>query len=93
MKRILNATSNIKHKAILMLMYSGGLRVGEIIRFRPEDIDANRKLIHIRVSKGRKDRYTLLSSVVLQTLREYWKKEKPQKWLFPSWNKEKHITL
>jgi len=70
-KRILNATFNIKHKAILMLMYSGGLRVGEIIRLRPEDIDANRKLIHIRASKGRKDRYTLLSSVVLQTLREY----------------------
>jgi len=91
-KRILNATSNIKHKAILMLMYSGGLRVGEVIRLRPEDIDSNRKLIHIRASKGRKDRYTLLSDVALQTLREYWKKEKPQKWLFPSWNKEKHIT-
>jgi len=92
MKKILNATSNIKHKAILMLMYSGGLRVGEIIRLRPEDIDANRKLIRIRASKGRKDRYTLLSDVALQTLREYWKKEKPQKLLFPSWNKEKHIT-
>ena len=73
-------------------MYSGELRVGEVIRLRPEDIDTNRKLIHIRASKGRKDRYTLLSDVALQTLREYWKKEKPQKWLFPSWNKEKHIT-
>ncbi|CAD7772433.1 Tyrosine recombinase XerD [Candidatus Methanoperedenaceae archaeon GB37] len=91
-KKVLKATSNIKHKAILMLMYSGGLRVGEVVRLRPEDIDANRKLIHIRASKGRKDRYTLLSNVALQTLREYGKKEKPQKWLFPSWNKEKHIT-
>jgi len=91
-KKILNATSNIKHKAILMLMYFGGLRVREIIRFGPEDIDANRKLIYIRALKGRKDRYTLLSDVALQTLREYWKKEKPQKWLFPSWNKEKHTT-
>ena len=90
-KKTLDATSNIKHKAILMLMYSGGLRV-EIIRLRPEDIDANRKLIYIRASKGRKDRYILLSDVALQTLREYWKKEKPQKWLFPGWNKEKHIT-
>jgi len=69
-KKILNATFNVKHKAILMLMYSGGLRVGEIIRIRPEDIDANRKPIHIRASKGRKDRYTLLSNVALQTLRE-----------------------
>lgn len=91
-KRILNAISNIKHKVILMLVYSGGLQVGEIIKLRPEDIDSNRKLIYIRASKGRKDRYTLLSNVALQTLREYWKKEKPQKWLFPSWNKEKHIT-
>jgi len=91
-KKILNATSNIKHKAILMLMYSGGLRVGEIIRLRSEDIDLNRKLIHIRASKGRKDRYTLLSDVALQTLREHWKKEKHRKWLFPSWNKERHIT-
>jgi len=91
-KKILQITENIKHKAILMLMYSGGLRVGEVVRLRPEDIDANRKLIHIRASKGRKDRYTLLSEVALQILREYWKKEKLGKWLFPSWNKEKHIT-
>ena len=91
-KKILNATSNIKHKAILMLMYSGGLRVGATIKLRPEDIDANRKLIYIRTSKGRKGRYTLLSNVALQTLQEYEKKEKPQKELFPSWNKEKHIT-
>jgi len=91
-KKILQITENIKHKAILMLMYSGGLRVGEVVRLKPEDIDANRKLIHIRASKGRKDRYTLLSDVALQILREYWKKEKPKKWLFPSWNKEKHLT-
>ena len=91
-KKILDASSNIKHKSILMLMYSGGLRVGEVIKLKPEDIDPNRKLIYIRVSKGRKDRYTLLSDVVLQTLREYWRKEKPKKWLFPSWNKERHIT-
>ena len=78
--------------AILMLAYSGGLRVGEVVRLKPEDIHTNRKLIHVRASKGRKDRYTLLSDVALETLREYWKREKPKKWLFPSWNKEKHIT-
>ena len=91
-RKILWITKNIKHKAILMLIYSGGLRVGEVVRLKPEDIDADRKLIHIRASKGMKDRYTLLSDVALQTLREYWKKEKSKKWLFPSWNKEKHIT-
>ena len=91
-KKILEVTANIKHKAILMLIYSGGLRVGEVVKLRPEDIDENRKLIHIRASKGRKDRYTLLSNVALQSLREYLKKEKPKRWLFPSWNNEKHIT-
>lgn len=91
-KKMLEVTTNIKHKAILMLVYSGGLRVGEVIKLKPEDIDASRKLIHIRASKGRKDRYTLLSDMALQILREYWKREKPRKWLFPSWNKEKHIT-
>ena len=91
-KKILNSHSNIKHKAILMLIYSAGLRVGEIIKLKPEDIDAERKLIRIKGAKGRKDRYTLLSDVALQTLREYWIKEKPENWLFPSWNREKHIT-
>jgi len=91
-KKILDATMNIKHKAILMLIYSGGLRVGEVVKLKPEDIDSSRKLIHIRASKGRKDRYTLLSDIALQTLREYCKIEKQGKWLFPSWNKEKHIT-
>ena len=59
---------------------------------KPEDVDADRKLICIKASEGRKDRYTLLSDVALQTLREYWRKEKPKKWLFLSWNREKHIT-
>ena len=66
MRNGLSATSNIKHKAILTLMYPGGLWVREVIRLRPEDVDANRKLIHIKGSKGRKDGYTLLSDVVFQ---------------------------
>jgi len=65
---------------------------GETIKFTPKNIDANRKLIRIRASKGRKGRYTLFSNVALQTLQEYWKKEKPQRWLFPSWNGEESIT-
>ncbi len=59
-KRILNATSNIKHEVILMLMYSGGLVVGEFIKLRVEDINSNRKLIHIRASKGGKASYTFI---------------------------------
>jgi integrase len=50
--------------------------LGRFLRLKPEDIESNRKLIHIRSSKGRKDHNTLLSEVALQTLREYWKKKK-----------------
>jgi len=58
--KILSALSNIKHKAILMLIYSGGLRVSEVIKLRPEDIDSKRRLVFIKGAKGRKDRYTLV---------------------------------
>ena len=57
--------------AILMPAHSGGLGASETIKFRPKNIDANRKLIRIRASKGRKGRYTLFSNVALQTLQEY----------------------
>ena len=67
--KILFAPSNIKHKAILMLTYSAGLRVGEVVKLKVEDIDRERKLIHIKEAKGRKDRYTLLSDIALETLR------------------------
>jgi site-specific recombinase XerD len=90
---ILSSIDNIKHKAILMLVYSAGLRVGEVVRLKPEDIDSKRTLIHIRGAKGRKDRYSLLSEAALKTLREYWKQYKPKKWLFPGPDKERHITI
>jgi len=65
-----------------MLLYSAGLRVGEMVKLMPEDIDSKRTLIHIKSSKGRKDRYTLLSETALKFLRQYWKKYKLGKWLF-----------
>ncbi|MGA9363364.1 MAG: site-specific tyrosine recombinase/integron integrase [Bacteroidota bacterium] len=80
--RIFNAATNLKHKALLMLIYSAGLRVGEATRLRPEDIDSERNLIHIRGGKGRKDRYTILSATVLNTLREYWRIHRPERYLF-----------
>ena len=79
---ILSSVENIKHKAILMLVYSAGLRVSEVVKLKPEDIDSDRMLIHIKGAKGRKDRYTMLSEAVLLVLREYWGKYRPGKWLF-----------
>jgi site-specific recombinase XerD len=90
--KILSAQDNIKHRAILMLVYSAGLRVGEVVKLRPEDIDSKRMLVFIKGAKGRKDRYTLLSEKALDILRQYWKEYRPQKWLFVGQNKERCIT-
>ncbi len=65
-----------------MLVYSAGLRVGEVVKLRPEDIDSERMLVHVRGAKGRKDRYTMFSEKILEVLREYWRQYKPDKWLF-----------
>jgi len=68
--QILSSVKNIKHKAILMLIYSAELRVSEVVKLKPEDIDAERKLIYVRGAKGRKDRYTVLSDVVIEIFKE-----------------------
>ncbi len=81
-RSILEGLGNLKHRVMLMLVYSAGLRVGEVVKLRPEDIDSERKMIHVQSGKGRKDRYTLLSDVVLDVLEDYWKAYKPRKWLF-----------
>jgi site-specific recombinase XerD len=90
--KILDSVDNIKHKAILMLVYSAGLRVGEVVKLRPEDIDSKRMLIHIKGSKGRKDRYTILFETALKFLRQYWKKYKPGKWLFECARDRRYIS-
>jgi site-specific recombinase XerD len=79
---IINVTENIKHKAILMTIYSAGLRVSEAIALRVKDIDSGRMQIRINQAKGKKDRYTLLSPVTLEVLRTYFKRYKPKVWLF-----------
>jgi integrase/recombinase XerD len=81
-KSIFDSLGNIKHRVMLMLTYSAGLRVGEVVHLKPEDIDSKRKLIHIHEGKGKKDRYTILSDAVLEGLRVYWKVYRPKKWLF-----------
>jgi site-specific recombinase XerD len=91
--KILDSVDNIKHKAILMLVYFAGLRVGEVVKLKPEDIDSKRMLIHIKGSKGRKDRYTLLSETALETLRQYWRKYKPAKWIFGGAREGKHLSV
>jgi len=80
--RLFDVTTNLKHKCILMAIYSGGLRRNELINLRTEDIDSKRKLIKIIGSKGNKDRYTILSEKLLTLLREYYRQYRPVEWLF-----------
>ncbi len=81
-RRILSVVDNLKHKCILMTIYSGGLRLSEVVGLRISDIDSVRMMIFIKGAKGNKDRYTILSKELLKWLREYYKREKPATWLF-----------
>ena len=79
---ILKATVNLKHKAILMTIYSAGLRISEAIQLKVSDIDSQRMKIRITQAKGKKDRYTLLAAKTLDLLRQYVRLYKPKLWLF-----------
>ena len=83
---LLEVTENIKHKAILMLAYSAGLRLGELINVKIVDIDSSRMQVRVEQAKGKKDRYSLLSVRLLEVLREYFKAYKPSEWLFEGAN-------
>jgi len=79
---LINSTNNIKHKCIVSLLYSAGLRRSELIKLKLTDIDSDRMLIHVISAKGNKDRYTILSKTTLIDLRNYFKQWKPKVFLF-----------
>lgn len=85
-KQILNAHTNIKHKAMLCLIYSCGLRRSELLSLKPNDIDSKRNLVIIRQAKGKKDRIAPLSVGVLALLRDYYLQYRPKEWLFEGQN-------
>lgn len=89
-EKIFKNTNNLKHKAILMTIYSGGLRRDEAVNLKIEDIDSKRMMIKV-FGKGSKDRYTLLGEKALDILRAYWKIYQPTSYLFPSSTKDRHI--
>jgi len=83
-EKIINCTNNIKHKAIIMLAYSSGLRRQEVQFIKPKAIDSERMQVHVFQGKGKKDRYTILSAKTLDILRKYFKTERPSFYLFES---------
>ena len=86
---IIEAPKNFKHRLILMTTYSAGLRASEVTALKPEHIDSKRMLIQVEEGKGRKDRYTILSTRLLKELRHYHKTFQPKTYLFPSTYKGK----
>ena len=80
---------NLKQKTMVAIMYSAGLRIGEVCRLRYEDIDRKNMRIHISRTKGRNDRYAILSKMALDLLTEYWfVYDKTMNWLFPKQTKK-----
>lgn len=89
---VFDSADNLKHKCILMTIYGSGLRLSEIAALRVSDIDSKNMRIFVQQGKGKKDRYVLLSQANLEILREYWKKYRPQYWLFEGREKGSHIS-
>ena len=82
-QRLLDSACNLYHRAMLMTLYSTGMRRAEMCRLKVSDIDSERMIVHIRQGKGGRDRDVPLSQKLLETLREYFRWMKPKTWLFP----------
>jgi site-specific recombinase XerD len=91
--RLLDTEKNPKHRLLLMLTYSSGLRVSEVVALKKEHIDVNRKAILIRAGKGRRDRYTLLSDRAAQFIGDYCAIHKLEGWLFPGIPDRRHLSI
>jgi integrase/recombinase XerD len=90
--RFLDSVESRKHRAILTTCYGAGLRVSESIALTPPAIDSKRMVLRVEQGKGMKDRYVMLSPKLLEILRDWWRVERPQHWLFPGDMPGQHIT-
>ena len=91
--RILAAVRSVKHKAIMATAYAAGLRISEVCGLRLADIDSQRRRLHIRAGKGKKDRYVMLGESLLALLRQYYQAARPEgEYLFPGQKPQRHIT-
>ena len=90
--RLLDAAPGLKYKAALSVAYGAGLRAAEVVSLKINDIDSERMVIRVEQGKGRKDRYVMLSSHLLELLRAWWKAARPQGWLFPGRDRVQPMT-
>jgi integrase/recombinase XerD len=90
--QFLNSVAIPKHRVILTTCYAAGLRISEAVCLRPPAIDSKRMVLRVEQGKGQKDRYVMLSPKLLATLRDWWRVERPQHWLFPGDKPGQHIS-
>jgi site-specific recombinase XerD len=83
-ERLINGTRELRYQTFILAAYSMGLRLSEVLQLQIKDIDSSRSQVHIRQSKGNKDRFVLLPTLTLQALRRYWASHRNPKWLFPA---------
>ena len=81
-EKMLRLTTNIKHRCMLCLIYACGLRRGDLLNLKPQDIDGKRQQLFIRGGKGRKDRIVRIPPKMIEALRDYYKEYRPKFWLF-----------
>jgi len=92
-KTLLSVMENLKHRAILTITYSAGLRISETACLRVSDIDSKRMMVRVQQGKGGKDRYSILSQTALECLRQYWRAYRPKEWLFEGQKEGTHICI
>jgi site-specific recombinase XerD len=90
--RFLKAVPDLRYRTVFATIYAAGLRVSEAVALTIKDIDSARMVICVRQGKGRKDRYVMLSEQLLDILRDYWKRQRPQHWLFPGPDPVRPVT-
>lgn len=92
-RQLICQTKNLKHRALLKVLYTTGIRVGEAVKLKPTDIDSRRMVMRVEMGKGRKSRYTVLSLSLLKELRAYWLEYRPKAYLFEGAVAGQHISI
>src|ERR1019366_4567136 len=90
--RFFDHVPSIRYRAALMVAYSAGLRVSEVVALKVEDVDSQRMLLRVQKGKGQRDRYAMLSPRLREVLRAWYRAARPTDWLFPGWRVNRHLT-
>jgi integrase len=93
LQRLCTSAAHPRHRALLMITYAAGRRVGEVVRLRRTDLESDRRLIRVKQGKGRKDRSTLLAARLLTALRPYWHLYRPAPWRLTGHDRTQPLSI